>query len=251
MKLFSSTTTRLYPIILTLIIGLYSCGGSGDEERASPPSLSILSPKDTLSLTDKVPIEILFSDNSGLVSAEISLGNVNLGNLVYHYSQRGLNGLSDQLKFDAEIPTTVNAEGENYILIKCYDEDGNETFIEGAFYLVNNDLNPPSINAIIHQGILTRDPQSAMSVAYDISDDKGLASLTIAFEETSNGSTIGNTIVSQTINFNGELNSQSFTYFAGSPGYPSGASYKILARAYDQEGNMSEYLSPNEFTIAN
>lgn len=72
--------------------------------------------------------------------------------MVYHYSQRGLNGRSDDLIFDAEVPAVVDARGENYIIVEVLDEDGNETFVEGKFYFLAEDTQDPTINSITHQG---------------------------------------------------------------------------------------------------
>tara|TARA_R110002050_G_scaffold107485_1_gene217919 strand:- start:1078 stop:1833 length:756 start_codon:yes stop_codon:yes gene_type:complete len=246
------TSLALKGLLLTLSLGLYSCGGSGDEERSTAPTITILSPADSLSLgNNKVPVEILFSDNSGLVSTEITIGNTDLGNLVYHYSQRGLSGLNDNLQFEAEIPPTINAVGENYIIVQCFDEDGNETFIEGTFYILSPDNTAPIIKTIAHQGILTRDPQSSMSIAYDLSDDQGLDSLYLYFVESENGNLIGDTIVGQGLKFNGEKDLQGLAYFSGNSNYPRGISYKVLAEAFDLAGNSREYISPGEYSIPN
>ena len=242
----------LKALLLALCLSLYSCGSSGDEERSTAPTVTILSPADTLSLSNnKVPVEILFSDNSGLVSTEISIGNADLGNLVYHYSLRGLSGMNDDLQFDADIAPTINPVGENYIIVKCFDEDGNETFVEQTFYFLNQDNSAPTINTIAHQGILTRDPQSAMSIAYDLSDDQGLDSLYIYFMKSQNGNLLGDTIVAQGIKLNGEKQRQGIAYFTGSPNYPGGSSYKVLAKAFDLTGNSRQYISPGEYSIPN
>jgi hypothetical protein len=217
------TSLALKGVLLALSLGLYSCGGSGDEERSTAPTLAILSPADTLSLSNnKVPVEILFSDNSGLVSTKITIGNADQGNLVYHFSPRGLIGLNDKLSFNADIPPLIDASRENYIIVQCFNEDGNETFVEQTFYFLNQDNSAPIINTIKHQGILTRDPQSSMSIAYDLSDDQGLASLHIYFVESQNGDPLGDTIVAEGVKLNGEKNRQGIAYLRGSPNYLGG-----------------------------
>tara|TARA_R110001592_G_scaffold219477_1_gene473790 strand:- start:191471 stop:192226 length:756 start_codon:yes stop_codon:yes gene_type:complete len=246
------SSLALKGLLLALSLSLYSCGGSGDDERTSAPSITILSPADSLNLSNnKVPVEILFSDNSGLVSTEITIGNTDLGNIVYHYSQRGLSGLNDNLQFEAAIPPTINAAGENYIIVQCFDEDGNETFVEQTFYFLNQDNSAPIINTIAHQGILTRDPQASMSIAYDLRDDQGLDSLYIYFMKSQNGNLLGDTLVAQGIKLNGEKNRQGIAYFTGSPSYPGGSSYKVLAKAFDLGGNSRQYISPAEYSIPN
>ncbi len=250
MKLIT-TNFAFLGLVLTLSLSLSSCGNSDDDERSAAPTVSIISPKDTLILSDKVTVELLFNDNSGLVSTEITLGNADQGNLVYHYSQRGLNGLSDDLSFEAEIPSVVDATGNNYIIIEVLDEDGNETFVEGKFYFLPEDSQDPTISNIIHQGVLTRDPQSSMSLAYSLSDNQALDSLYLMFLETSNGNFTGDTIWHRGLALNGQKEVQGLEYIPGSLNYFSGANYRVYAKAIDQVGNSKTYISPNEYTVGN
>jgi len=240
----------LTSLFIVLTITLNSCGAGGDDERTSAPTVNIIRPQDTLNLSDKVPVEILFSDNSGLVSAEITIGNADQGNLVYHFSRRGLSGLNDNLSFEAIIPPAIDAEGKNYIIIKCYDEDGNETFIEGTFYLQENDDIQPVIHMIQPQGILTPDPQTSMSVFYDVTDETGLDSLRVSLISSVSGN-LGNEIASKALKFNGEQNAVGNFFFIGNSNYQTGSKYKVKAQLFDQFGNLSEILLPNEYTISN
>jgi hypothetical protein len=243
--------SSLLSLFAILTIGVTSCSDNSDEESelSSPPTVTIISPKDSIPLSDKVIVEVLFTDNSGLVSTEISLGNIDQGNLVYHYSQRGLSGLSDDLSFQADIPTTVDAQGENYILVKCLDEDGNETFVEGIFYLQDNDLLAPQINILGPQGILTNDASTSMSVSYDVSDDKGLDSLNISFIESFSNGTLGTVLISKSVNFNGQLNAMGTEFILGDPNLQVSTAYKVKATLFDQAGNSSELILPTVYFV--
>jgi hypothetical protein len=249
MKAFPQVLLLASTLFLSLFLG--SCGGSGDDERSLAPTLTILSPKDTLLLSDKVPVEILFNDNSGLVSTEITIGNVDQGNLVYHYSQRGLSGTSDDLSFDADVPPVVEASGENYIIVEVIDEDGNETFVEGSFFILSEDVQDPIINSIMHQGTLSTDPQNSMSVDYSLSDNQGLENLELLFMESFNGNLTGDTIFMRNVALNGIKSIQGSESVTGSPSYPNGIDYKVLAKVTDLAGNSAIYLSTNEYTVAN
>jgi len=202
-------------------------------------------------LSDKVPVEILFNDNSGLISTEITIGNVDQGNLVYHYSQRGLSGTSDNLSFDADVPPVVDASGENYIIVEVIDEDGNETFVEGSFYFLSEDVENPTINSISHQGVLSTNPQNSMSIDYNLSDNQGLERLEILFMESFNGNLTGDTIFMRTTALSAAKNIQGSELISGSSSYPNGIDYKVLAKATDLAGNSAIYLSTNEYTVAN
>ncbi|MGK0407307.1 MAG: hypothetical protein ACJAZH_001126 [Roseivirga sp.] len=61
------------------------CDNNDEESKLAEPSgTTILSPKDSLRLNDKLRGDIPFNGNRHLVFTEMRLGNVDQGNLVDH-----------------------------------------------------------------------------------------------------------------------------------------------------------------------
>ncbi len=233
---------------LSLSALLISCGSTSDESRGIKPEITVIDPVDSLDLNQPIPVKILYSDNLGLTYTEISLGSQTAGNVAYHYSQRGLNGTSDEIEFSVEVPLGVDASGENYILIKCRDEDDNEAVLEEPFYLVDLDGEAPQITNLSANGALTTDPNTAFEVSYTLSDNKALAQLDLSLRAW-DGSNLGASIISTSIDLQGQSSAASFWTVPGSSNYNSGQEFKIEAYLSDAAGNSSSLVSTAVYTI--
>lgn len=242
---------RILALSLSLFI-LSACGDDSDDSATDPtslkPEITIVEPLDTISLGDSVAVKVLYSDNSGLSFTEITLGTESGGNTVYHSSQRGLSGLNDELEFRALVPAVINITGSNYILVKCTDEDGNQSIAEKPFVVINPDNVPPQFQNVYHNGFLTRSPNTAFEIVYSLTDDKGLGYIDFSFRAW-DGSNLGAEFDGGTIQMNGVTSYSNVWVALGSPSYISGTAFKVELKAYDVAGNETRYLMPPVFYI--
>ncbi|MGB0979608.1 MAG: hypothetical protein ACPGVV_09440 [Croceimicrobium sp.] len=242
---------RILIFCLSLFM-LSACGDDSSDDATDPtsikPEITIVEPLDTISLGDSVAVKILYSDNSGLSFTEVTLGTESGGNTVYHSSQRGLSGLNDELEFRALVPAVINITGSNYILVKCEDEDGNQSIAEKPFVVINPDNVPPQFQNVYHNGFLSRSPNTAFEIVYSLTDDKGLGRIEFSLRAW-DGANLGAEFDGGTIQMNG-VTSYSNVYVAlGNPSYTVGAAFKVEIKAYDLAGNETRYLMPPVFNI--
>lgn len=227
---------------------LISCGAAEESPEVFLPKITIVSPVDTLGLSDSVSVRVLYSDDTGLIFTEISLGTQSGGNLVYHSSQRGLAGTSDEIAFKALVPSVVNILGENYILVKAKDEDGNEAIVEEAFFVEIRDNTPPLVLNSGVLGVLTQDPSTAFEVAYQFSDNVALKEAEISLIKWDNN-TAGDLMVSQTVPLQGQMNAAGTALFPGSSSYSLGQDFRIKIVLRDQAGNSLEHYVVGTYKV--
>lgn len=239
-------TRFLLASLAALSLSLGSCGVGGTEENPSP-IISIISPSDTLNLSDSIDVYIVYSDDSGLTFTEVSLGTESGGNTVYHFSQRGISGMNDELRFQALVPSTLNITGRNYILVKAGDEDGQESILEQSFVVLDSDVEKPQILDAQTNGVLSQNPSVLFEVSYVLQDNKALDELKIRLIEW-NG-TLGSDIYSHSIDLTGQSNAASFHAIPGSSTYQAGTSFKVKLEVKDAAGNSSEWLLPDLYNV--
>ncbi len=232
--------------LAVLSLSLSSCGVGGTEENPSP-IISIISPSDTLNLSDSIEVHIVYSDDSGLTFTEVTLGTESGGNTVYHFSQRGLSGLNDELRFNAIVPDALNIVGRNYILVKAGDEDGQESILEQSFVVQDTDLEKPQILRAQTNGVLSQNPNVLFEVSSILQDNKALGELKIRLIEW-NGS-LGSDIYSHSIDLGGQSSTSSSHAIPGSSSYQAGTSFKVKLELKDAAGNSSEYLLPDLYNV--
>lgn len=236
-------------MLLALI--LQACGGSegtGDDQEAELPQIQIVNPLDTVELADSIAVRIVYSDNTGLIFTEVTLGTQSGGNTVYHSSQRGLAGLSDELEFKALVPSVIDIRGTNYILVKCRDEDGNEQIKEKTFLVRALDVTPPQIIDTNITGVLTTDPNVVFEVSYNLSDNQGLNLLEVDLLDWTSG-TQGAIMKSTSKNLEGSLNAQGFIPIHGNPSFSSVQKFRVRFRVTDNAGNLTEAFFPRVFEV--
>lgn len=236
---------------LSLFLGfglMVSCGGAEDNAEESLPKITIVSPSDTIGLSDSIAVRILYNDNTGLIFTDISLGTQSGGNLVYHNSQRGLAGTSDEIEFKAIVPSVVGILGENYILVKAKDEDGNEAVKEQSFFVEVVDNTPPVVVNSGVLGFLSQDPNTAFEVAYQLSDDNALKEVEISLLKWANN-TPGDLLASQTISLQGQAFASGTALFPGSTSYSSGQDFRIKFILRDQAGNSVVHYVVGVYTV--
>tara|TARA_B100001115_G_C15846902_1_gene427309 strand:+ start:3142 stop:3873 length:732 start_codon:yes stop_codon:yes gene_type:complete len=239
-------TRFLLASLAGLSLGLSSCGVGGTEENPSP-IISIISPSDTLNLSDSIDVHIVYSDDSGLTFTEVTLGTETGGNTVYHFSQRGISGMNDELRFQALVPSTLNITGRNYILVKAGDEDGQESILEQSFVVQDPDTEKPQILDAQTNGVLSQNPSVLFEISYVLQDNKALDELKIRLIEW-NGS-LGSDIYSHSIDLAGQSNASSFHAIPGSSSYQAGTSFKVKLEVKDAAGNSSEWLLPDLYNV--
>ena len=221
--------------------------GNDDQTQDQKPQITIISPADTIALSDSVSVQILYSDDNELSVTEVSIGTQSGGNTVYHASQRGLSGQQDELVFRAYVPPILNIRGDNYILVKCTDAAGNETIKEQDFYVKDSDNIPPSFGTVYDNGFLSTSSGVVFEIAYEVQDNKALDRVEVrllAWDGQNTGAELD--MQSQTLsgtNYNG------LASFDGKSSYTSGQEYKVELQVYDEAGNRSTLLMSNVFYI--
>lgn len=227
-----------------LLLVLAACSGEDSESGdGSPekPQITIVNPIDTINLSDSISVKVLYSDNTGLLFTEISLGTESGGNTVYHSSQRGLSGLDDELYFKALVPPIIDITGRNYILVKCEDEDGNQTISEKRFELINPDNNPPQFKNVYSNGVLSRNPNTVFEVAYEVEDDQALDRIEISFRAW-DGQNLGAEFDGSSVALNGVTSYNNIWIAFGDPSYVPGDQFRVELKLYDKAGNESQML---------
>lgn len=236
-------------LFLGLGLILSACGGSdAGDGQAQKPVITIVNPSDTINLADSVAVKVLYSDDTGLIFTELSLGTESGGNTGYHSSQRGLSGLNDELEFKALVPAVIDITGSNYILVKCRDEDGNESIAEKSFMVVNPDNVAPVFKNVYSNGFLTRNPNTAFEIVYTVEDDKGLDRIEFSFRNW-DGQNLGTEFEGGSIAINGQTSYANVWVALGDPSYVSGTPFKVELKLYDLAGNESRMVMSPVYNI--
>lgn len=123
---------KLFGTLVFLFL-LGACGSTSDESRSILPEISIVSPSDTLSQQMPIPVEVLVSDNNGLLYTEIRLQKP--GDTLYYENTFSLSGQSKKIAFEIDTPLGQRMLGEHLIEILCVDEDGNRALRDTSFFL--------------------------------------------------------------------------------------------------------------------
>lgn len=236
---------------LLFLVGLFfvavSCSDEGDTDQDQKPSINILSPSDTVQLSDSISVQIVYSDDNELSVTEVSLGTQSGGNTVYHASQRGLSGSQDELVFKAFVPSVLDIRGDNYILVKCSDAAGNETIKEQEFFVKDPDETAPTFGNVYDNGFLTTSPGVVFEIAYEVFDNKALDRIEVRLLAW-DGQNTGAELDLITNSLSGTSYS-GLAAFDSKSSYSAGQQYKVELKVYDEAGNRTTLLMSGVFNI--
>lgn len=229
-------------LLLASVLIATSCESGNDQDQNTDPKITVVQPVDSFGHEEAIPVDLRFTDDRALESAEITLGTQTGGNIAYHYSMRGLSGTSDDLSFTVDIPFTINAIGENYILVKSKDADGNETLIDEPFTIYLKDDIKPTVDVLNVNGVLTNSPSVLFEVYFQVSDNLQLSEANVELE-TSSGAILA------TKTFTSSVSQMAKTAaFPGNGNYQTGTEFRAKVSVTDQAGNQA-FAYSNSQTI--
>lgn len=236
-------TRLLYPTVILPLLFLMAC--REEEPQNQAPVISLIQPVDTFGQNEDIPVELLFTDDSGLELVQITLGTQTGGNQGYHFSERGLSGTNDELSFNVSIPPNFDAVGENYILVKCRDQDGAESILDQSFHIVFKDNQAPSLDGYGAFGFLSSDPAIVFEINYTVSDNEALDRIEARLKDFNNGGAI---FATETAVLSGKTAQGSLVFYGGSR-FQVGQSFSLELVVFDKAGNQTSFTFPSAIGV--